>query len=169
MKNPYANIPTNIWLLAIISLINRSGTMVIVFLPIYLAQKLGYGIDVVGITLSIFGFGMILGSYLGGALTDRLGFLLVQTTSLVVSGLLYWSLEFCHSIVSITCIMFFIGLIAAWVRPATSATIAKFTTKKIRSLAYALNYQATNIGMVIGPVLGWLELIMRGCFALRVA
>jgi predicted MFS family arabinose efflux permease len=154
MKNPYKDIPTNIWLLAIISFINRSGTMVVMFLPIYLTQKLGYDIKVTGFILSLFGLGLILGSYLGGALTDRLGFLIVQTTSLLVGGSLYLLLEFCHSVVSITVDMFLIGLIAAWVRPATSATIAKYTAKKIRSLSYALIYQATNIGSAIGPVIG---------------
>jgi MFS family permease len=154
MKNPYANIPTNIWLLAIISLINRSGTMVVIFLPIYLSQKLGFDIKLTGTILSLFGLGMILGSYLGGTLTDRMGFLAVQTTSLLVSGLLYLLLEFCHAAVSITVTMFLVGLIGAWVRPATAATIARFTTKKIRSLAYAMNYQATNIGSTIGPAIG---------------
>jgi MFS family permease len=154
MKNPYANITTNIWLLAIISFINRSATMVVIFLPIYLSQKLGYDIKVTGLILSLFGLGLILGSYLGGALTDRFGFLIVQTTSLSVGGLLYFLLQYCHSIPSITITLFLIGLIAAWVRPATAATIAKFTTKEIRPVAYALIYQATNIGSAIGPALG---------------
>ena len=154
MKNPYANIPTAIWLLAIISFINRSGTMVMVFLPIYLTQKLGFDVKITGAVLSIFGLGIILGSYLGGILTDRLGFLLVQTTSLFISGLLYLSLQFCHSAVSITAVMFAVGLIGAWVRPASATATAKFTTKSIRSVAYALIYQATNIGTIIGPALG---------------
>lgn len=128
--------------------------MVIVFLPIYLTQKLGYDVKVTGIILSIFGLGAILGSYLGGTLTDRMGFLLIQTTSLFIAGLLYLLLQFLNSIISITTTMFLIGLIAAWVRPATATAITKFTNKKIRSLAYALIYQATNIGTIIGPALG---------------
>jgi predicted MFS family arabinose efflux permease len=154
MKNPYANISTNIWLLAIISLINRSGSMVIVFLPIYLTQKLGFDVKVTGVILSTFGLGIILGSYLGGTLTDKLGFLLTQTSSLMFAGILYLILQFCHSVTSITIITFLIGIIGAWVRPATAAATAKFTTKKIRPLAYALIYQATNIGTIIGPSLG---------------
>jgi predicted MFS family arabinose efflux permease len=154
MKNPYANISTPIWLLAVISLINRSGNMVVIFLPLYLTQKLGFDITITGAVLSLFGLGMILGSYMGGILTDRFGFLWVQVSSLFFAGMLYFLLEFWHSVVAISSSMFLIGFIASWLRPATAATIAKFTTKKVRSLAYALNYQATNIGSTIGPALG---------------
>ncbi len=168
MKNPYANIPISIWLLTLVSFINRSGTMVIVFLPIYLTQKLGFDIKVTGIILSLFGLGIILGSYLGGVLTDKIGFLFVQTFSLLVGGLLYLLLEFFHSLISFSVTLFFVGLIAAWVRPATAATIAKFTTKKIRPLAYALNYQATNIGTTIGPAIGGIVASMNYIWLFRV-
>jgi predicted MFS family arabinose efflux permease len=50
--------------------------------------------------------------------------------------------------------LYLIGLTSAWLRPATAATIAKFTPQTVRPLAYALNYQAINVGSTIGPALG---------------
>lgn len=154
MKNPYSNISTTVWLLATISLINKSGAMVVVFFPLYLTQKLYFDIIVTGLILSIYGLGHVLGSYLGGTLTDKIGFLKVQIFSLFFTGILYLLLEHLHSKYGIIAAMFLIGVISACLRPATVSTIAKYTTSENRMQAYALNYQAINLGSAFGPALG---------------
>ncbi len=53
-------------------------------------------------------------------------------------------------------ILFFIGLLVASIRPATSVNIANFSTPEIRARAYALNYQAVNIGFCLGSAIGGL-------------
>jgi predicted MFS family arabinose efflux permease len=156
MKNPYANISVAVWLLAAISLISKSGSMVMIFFPLYLTNTLGFDISLAGIILSLFGLGTILGSYIGGVLTDKIGFLIVQITSLLFAGILYLLLEHCQTLGWIMLTLFLIGLISAWLRPATAATIARFTPPTSRPLAYALNYQALNVGSTIGPALGGL-------------
>ncbi|MFM8488223.1 MAG: MFS transporter, partial [Bacteroidota bacterium] len=72
-KNSYSGIPRNIWLLSLISLINRCGSLVIAFLTLYLTQERHIGIREAGYATAFFGLGSIVGSYAGGRLTDRFG------------------------------------------------------------------------------------------------
>ncbi|HLB43189.1 MAG: hypothetical protein A3E87_06525 [Gammaproteobacteria bacterium RIFCSPHIGHO2_12_FULL_35_23] len=154
MKNPYSQIPPLVWLLASITLISRSGSMVLIFLPLYLIQKLGLSILIAGEIVSFYGLGEIIGSYVGGMLSDRFSLLHVQTVSFFLVGLAYSSLGILHFKITIMVAMFFAGLFTAAARPATGAAIARLTTSDIRAKAYALNYQAVNLGATIGPALG---------------
>jgi MFS family permease len=88
MKNPYANISPAVWLLALISLVNKAGTMVFIFFPIYLTQGLKFDLSIAGQILTVLGLGTVLGSSFGGMLTDRLGFLVVQSSGLFFAGTL---------------------------------------------------------------------------------
>lgn len=154
MKNPYAHIPATMWLLATVIFISRSGSMVLVFLPLYLTQKLNFDIIVTGQIISLYGLGEIVGSYLGGILTDKFGALKIQTLGFSFVGILYLLLEFLSLKITIMICMFLVGLFSALIRPATGATITRFCPPDIRTRAYALNYQAVNFGAAIGPAIG---------------
>lgn len=154
MKNPYANIPTSIWLVATATFISCSGMMVLFFLPLYLTQKLNFNIITAGQIVSLYGIGQVIGSNVGGLLSDRFGFLKVQVTGFFMVGLLYLSLEFVQLKFNLMAIMFFVGIFNAAVRPATGSMIAKFSSPDTRAKAYSLNYQALNLGVTIGPAIG---------------
>lgn len=154
MKNPYSNIPTTIWLLATVTLISRSGSMVLIFLPLYLTEKLNLNPILVGQILAFYGLGELSGSYLGGILSDRYGFLLIQTTGLLIIGVLYLILEFLQIKTEIVTTLFLIGCLTAGIRPATGSNIAKYSSSDNRARSYALNYQALNLGSAIGPAIG---------------
>lgn len=156
MKNPYANIPPSIWLLVTITLISRSGTMVLVFLPLYLIQQLGFSILVAGQIVSFYGFGELAGSYAGGVLADKLGLLRILMFSYIVVGFAFLSLIFFNSEITMMAGIFTAGFFTATSRPAIGSAISKLTTSDERSKAYALNYQAVNLGSAIGPALGGL-------------
>lgn len=154
MKNPYSNISSTIWLLAAITLVSRSGSMVLVFLPLYLTQKLNFDIMLAGQTLSFYGLGEIAGSYIGGILSDRFGYLSIQSMGLLLVGFLYFTLEFFQMKAEIVTIIFVIGCLTAGIRPATGSNIARHSTPDNRAQSYALNYQALNLGSAIGPAIG---------------
>jgi predicted MFS family arabinose efflux permease len=71
-------------MLALIQLINRSGSMVLPFLAIYMTTQLGYSVTRVGWIMSVYGIGSLGGSYFGGRLTDRIGSFNVQFYSLLL-------------------------------------------------------------------------------------
>ena len=69
-------------------LVNRSGTMVLPFMTLYMLQR-GYTIGQAGIVMGLFGLGAVAGAYLGGKLTDRIGFYRVQLFTLLGGGVLF--------------------------------------------------------------------------------
>src|SRR5690606_5885052 len=76
---------TEAWLLALVMLINRTGSMVVPFLSMYMASELHFSKAQVGMVLGCFGLGSVCGSWLGGWLTDRFGNFRVQAISLLLA------------------------------------------------------------------------------------
>ena len=72
--NTFDGLSREVWWLALITLINRAGTMVIPFLSLYLTQSLDFSLWEVGWIMALFGMGSVVGSWLGGELTDRIGY-----------------------------------------------------------------------------------------------
>ncbi|MBM3414917.1 MAG: MFS transporter [Bacteroidetes bacterium] len=88
-RNAYSGISRETWLLSLIILINRSGTMVVPFMTLYLTQKMGYTVGEAGIVFGLFGAGAFSGAWLGGKLTDKIGFYPVQLITLTGGGILF--------------------------------------------------------------------------------
>ena len=59
------------WVLAALLFINRLSSMVKLFMALYLRQELGLAIETVGWLLSAYGAGLLIGSMLGGLLSDH--------------------------------------------------------------------------------------------------
>src|ERR1700761_5429194 len=89
-RHAYSGLSRSTWLLSFVMLVNRSGTMVIPFLTIYLTQpSMGYSIAQAGLVMGIFGLGAICGGFLGGRLTDRIGFHRIQLAALAGGGIFF--------------------------------------------------------------------------------
>ena len=84
----FKGLSKEVWWLALITLINRAGTMVIPFLSLYLTESLEFTLSNVGWIMSAFGLGSVVGSWLGGKLTDKIGYYKVMASSLFLSGIL---------------------------------------------------------------------------------
>src|SRR3990167_8580123 len=154
MKNPYANIHLTIWLQSAAIFISRSGSMVLVFLPLYLIQKLHFSTLAAGQIVSLYGLGEMIGSYYGGLLVDKIGFFRIQFFSLLLTGILFICLEFFTNPIFIMFIICCVGICSAAIRPATGTAIATYCSKENRATAFSLTYQAINLGGAIGPALG---------------
>src|SRR5947209_20157507 len=87
-QNAYSGLSRSIWCLSLVIFVNRCGTMVIPFLTVYLTHN-GFSLAQAGYILAFFGTGSILGSFVGGKLTDRFGFFYVQFVSLFLNGVLF--------------------------------------------------------------------------------
>src|SRR5215471_34416 len=87
-RNAFSNIQQNIWILATGMFINRSGSMVLTFASLYFTKQLHFSISEAGIIMSFFVAGGVLGSYLGGGLTDRRHYFGIMIFSLIGSGLI---------------------------------------------------------------------------------
>src|SRR6202012_2318173 len=96
-KKAYSGLSPNSWYLSLVMLVNRSGTMVVPFLSIYCIQQLHFSIKEAGYIMGLFGIGSVTGSFLGGKITDKLGFYDLQVGALLSGGLLFIILGFQHT------------------------------------------------------------------------
>lgn len=143
-------------MLAVVMLINRSGTMVLPFFSIYLTEALGYDLKQAGIILSLFGLGSMVGSLLGGSLTDRLGHFWVQTGSLMIGGVLFVVLSGVQQFTTLAVGIFLLSLVAESLRPANATSISVYAKRENISRAFSLVRMAINLGFSIGPAIGGL-------------
>ena len=88
--NNFKGFRREVWILAIITFINRAGTMVLPFLSKYLKENLHFTYGEVGWIMVSFGIGSMLGSWLGGKLSDKIGFYKVMVFSLFTSGVMFF-------------------------------------------------------------------------------
>lgn len=152
----FKGLSQEIWWLALITFINRAGTMVIPFLSLYLKEDLHFTISDVGWVMSAFGLGSVAGSWLGGKLTDKIGFYKVMVRSLLSTGVLFIALQFLNSFAAICIGIFLVMLVADTFRPAMFVALSTYSKpeNKIRSLT--LIRLAINLGFSAGPAIGGL-------------
>ncbi len=164
MKTLYLNyirsfkgLPREIWLLALVTFVNRAGTMVIPFLSKYLNEDLEFGKDEVAWILVFFGIGSMIGSYMGGRLTDAVGYYKVMVFSMVITGFLFIGLQFITSFWGLCVAILVLMSIADMFRPAMFVSVKAYCPDHDRSRAISLVRLAINLGFAMGPfVAGWL-------------
>lgn len=135
-------------------LINRSGSVVLFFITLYLTKELDYSVENAGQLVSLYGLGAMGGAFLGGWATDRWGVNKVQIVTLLFSSVGFLWLSFLTTAFSIGLMLFFIALTGEAFRPANSAAVAKYTPADKRARGFGLNRLAINFGVAIGPAVG---------------
>lgn len=153
-RDAYSGLSPSLWWLSIVMLINRAGTMVIPFMTLYLTQYLDYSISKAGIIMAVFGIGAVCGGYLGGWLTDRIGFYYVQIVALSGGGVLFMVLGQMQEFNMICLVTFLLSLVNEAFRPANAAAIAAYSGFENRTRSFSLNRLAVNLGWSMGGALG---------------
>lgn len=154
-RNAYAGLSKETWLLSLIMLINRSGTMVVPFMTLYLTSpEMGYSVGDAGIVFGLFGAGAFAGAWLGGRLTDKIGFYPVQLFTLFGGGILFIVLGQMNTYPLICIFTFLLSFVNEAFRPANSTAIAFYSNENNRTRSYALNRLAINLGWAVGSALG---------------
>lgn len=141
-------------MLSIVMLINRSGSMVLPFLGVYMTDHLKFSLENTGIVLSFYGIGSVLGSWLGGFLTDKFGEYYIQSWSLFLSAPIFIIMPFFSSVEMMALLIFLQSTISDTFRPANSVAITKYARPENLTKAFSLNRMAINLGFSIGPALG---------------
>lgn len=152
-RNAYAGLSRETWLLSLVMLINRSGTMVIPFMTLYLTES-GYSVADAGFVFGLFGAGAFTGAWLGGKLTDRIGFYPVQLITLFGGGCMFLILGQMKTYPLICIFTFLLSFVNEAFRPANSTAIAFYSRVENRTRSYALNRLAINLGWAVGSGLG---------------
>ena len=151
-----------VWILTLVTFINRAGTMVLPFLSKYLHEDLHFSYSQVGTIMVFFGLGSLLGSWLGGKSSDSIGFYKIMIFSLLVSGLMFFGLQFITSFYGLCIGMFLIMSVSDMFRPAMFVSLGAYAKPENRTRALTLVRLAINLGFAAGPALGGLIIMNIG-------
>ena len=150
----FKGLSKDIWAVATIYLINRTGEMVLPFMSLYLINQLGFSMTQSAIVLSSFGAGALVGSNLGGYLTDRLGNFKVMLISLIGSGIGYNMILAFDSFIPLCCWMILTAIFTSMFSPAAFGAVGKWGNPKFQTRGYSLLRMAINLGIAIGGYIG---------------
>src|SRR5574338_932104 len=153
-RNAYSGLSQSIWWQALVMFVNRSGTMVIPFMTVYLTHHLHYSIAQAGLVMAAYGAGSIVGAFAGGRISDRIGFYPVQFWSLLSNGIMFIVLGQMSQLWRIGLCIFIMSSVGESFRPANAAAIAAYSNETNRTRSYSLNRLAVNLGFSIGPAMG---------------
>ena len=151
-RNAYSGLTRRTWMLSVVMLINRSGTMVLPFMTLYCNSR-GYTATQGGLAVAIYGVGSLFGAFLGGRLSDKFGFYYLQFAALFFGGIMFLILGQMNSYLSICICIFFTSMVNESFRPANSSAIAYYSTPQNRTQSFSLNRLAINLGWGVGSAL----------------
>jgi predicted MFS family arabinose efflux permease len=160
--NNFKGFSREVWILALVTFINRAGTMVLPFLSKYLKEDLNFSYSQVGWIMVCFGLGSMLGSWLGGKLSDKIGFYKIMVFSLFTSGLMFFGLQYITSFYTLCLAIFAIMAVADMFRPAMFVSLGTYAKPENRARAFTLVRLAINLGLAAGPALGGLIIMGIG-------
>lgn len=133
-------------------LFNMLFWMYFPFITVYFAE--GMGTHTAGLLMSIPPLFSMIGSLLGGALTDRLGRRPVMLAGALLQTLMFALFAASPSHWVDYAAFIGIGIGGAIYRPASTAMVADLVPDSDRRQIFATFMTANNIGAVLGPVLG---------------
>ncbi|HEY72016.1 MAG: hypothetical protein DRI81_01185 [Chloroflexi bacterium] len=157
IRNIYAEYPRQFWILILGVFIDRlGGALMFPFLTLYITQKFSVGMTEVGLIFGLVSLSSIVGSVLGGALTDRFGRKGMVIFGLLISAFINLMVGLVNSIELIYVGALFIGLFGNAGGPAQQAMVADLLPEEKRAQGFGLLRVVVNLAVVIGPAIGGL-------------
>jgi predicted MFS family arabinose efflux permease len=142
------------WVLAALLFINRLSAMVKLFMALYLRQELGLAIETVGWLLSAYGAGLLVGSMLGGWLSDHVRTARLTAVLFFVSVWVLMLLGLVTQVPWLAALLLLSGVIDGAIRTLHQRLIMEYCEVAQRSRAQALSRVARNLGMAAAGVAG---------------
>lgn len=142
------------WILAALLFINRLSAMVKLFMALYLRQELGLAIETVGWLLSAYGAGLLVGSMLGGWLSDHVRTARLTAALFFVSVWVLMLLGLVTQVPWLAGLLLLSGVIDGAIRTLHQRLIMEYCEVAQRSRAQALSRVARNLGMAAAGVAG---------------
>lgn len=153
-RDAFGGLPRVTWLLCTAAFLNRCGSMVVPLLGPYLKKEFGFTADQSGWVIGLYGLGAMLGSWIGGRLTDRIGPVRLQVLALGCSALWMLLMTQIHVVEYLVAAVFVLGVVNDAFRPGSNTAAALSAPLPLRRKALSLNRFALNFGWAFGPTLG---------------
>lgn len=155
LKSTTQEYPRAFLVLVSASFIDRLGaTLIFPFFSLYITQKFGVGMTQAGILFGIFSIAGLIGSMIGGGLTDRFGRRGLVIFGLVISALSSVSMGLVDNLGAFYLLAGFVGLLSDVAGPAYQAMVADMLEEKQRAEGFGILRVAANLAWVFGPMIG---------------
>lgn len=151
----YNDFPKKFWLVVLTSFIDVIGnTLLFPFFSLYITQKFGVGMTQAGIVLGSFSAFGLIGSMIGGALTDKFGRKSLILFGLVFSAISTLSLGLVNEFAVLIPLSVVIGLLSNIAGPARQAMVADLLPEDKRQEGFGILRVVANMSWIIGPTIG---------------
>jgi MFS family permease len=157
IKKTYNEYPRQFWTLIAGAFIDRlGGALLFPFLTLFITQRFNVGMTEVGVIFMLVSISGVVGSMLGGALTDRFGRKGLVIFGLLVSAIINLALGLATSIEIVYVGALLIGLLGEVSGPAQQAMLADLLPEEKRAEGFGIFRVMFNLAVVIGPAIGGL-------------
>ncbi len=156
-RKTYNDFPALYWIVVGTLFIDSVGsTLLFPFFSLYITERFGTGMTQAGILIGIFSFSGMVGSMIGGALTDRFGRRNLILIGLVLSALSSLSFGFASDVNLLYVLVIFVGLLSRLAYPAQDAMMADILPESKRQEGFGIMRVVFNLAWIFGTALGGL-------------
>ncbi len=148
----YHEFPKRFWIVVGVHFIDKiGGTIVFPFFALYVTRRFGVGMTEAGVLLGLLSLTGIVGSVIGGALTDRFGRRKLILFGLVASALSSLTLGSVGRFAWLFPVAALVGLFSEVGGPAHAAMIADILPKDQRQEGFGILRVVGNMAWLVGP------------------
>jgi MFS family permease len=163
-----SGLPFQIYVMLIVSLLFSLGrNIAFPYLAMFLTGSsknggLEFEPSFVGFMIMVGGFSYILALLVTGSLCDRFGRRKMMLVSLIPQAILTAGYAYAQTYVQFMLIYVATGIVGAFYDPAYSAMIADLIEPAKREEVYGLSYMISNVGTIVGPLIGGMVASVNG-------
>jgi len=157
LQTTYAEFPPLFWIIVVTLFIDSIGsTLLFPFFALYITQKFGVGMTEAGVLLGMSSLFGLVGSMIGGALTDRFGRRRLILFGLTFSALSSLSFGLAGDIRILYFLIVIVGLLSRIANPAYDAALADILPKTKQQEGFGITRVAFNFAWIFGTAFGGL-------------
>jgi len=155
IRSIYQEYPQTFWLIMLGMFIDQlGGALIFPFFGLYITSKYSVGMTEVGIMFSILAISGVIGSLIGGALTDKFGRKIMILFGLVISAVSTLLLAFAPTLQFIYLAGLIVGLFGNMAGPAHQAMVTDVLPEDKRIDGFGVLRVIANLAVAIGPAIG---------------
>jgi predicted MFS family arabinose efflux permease len=133
--------------------VNRLGAFIHIFLVLFLTDR-GFSAGQTGLALGVYGAGAVVGSLIGGTLSDRLDPRSVILISMFGSAVLIVSILYVPAYPLLLLAVLLVGTVGVFYRPAAQSLITELTPASRLVMVTAMYRLSLNLGTTVAPLVG---------------
>ena len=155
IKNFIAEYPKAFWMLVVAVFIDHLGSALLYpFLALYVTKHFNVGMTQAGAMFSIFAVTAITGSFIGGAVSDKIGRKKMVLFGILSSAIASLILGFLNDINMFYLAVGLLGLLANTGSPAQNAMVTDLLPHEKQASGFGVIRVAYNLSFAIGPLIG---------------